>query len=142
GGASAYVLHWVEGSTNSGWTIGVPQWDLSVGKVFNNNLFLDILLNAKDSAGNFIIDDGNPATGRGTPQNILDTTIADLWTKAQVKAGGGLSAAEQTLINTALSSTYGRDKIDSGEDTYFDNVGPPPGPIPYANDVIASTTGA
>lgn len=117
-GESAYALRWA-GTANSGWSFGVPQWDLSVGSTFNSNLFLDILLNATDSAGNFVIDDGDAATARGTPANILDTAVNTLWSKAQLKGGVGPTDAERTLVNQALASAYGRDKIDSAEDTYF-----------------------
>jgi hypothetical protein len=105
-GRSPYALYWA-GTAKSGYSFGVPQWDLAQGKSTTNNRFLDILLNAKDSSGNYIVDDGNPNTGRGTAANIEDTLVRDLFARAKLKGGTSLSASEVALISAALSSAYG-----------------------------------
>ncbi|MCK9395813.1 MAG: hypothetical protein M0Q44_09510, partial [Methylobacter sp.] len=105
-----YVLSWAN-TANSGWSFGYIQYDLSTGNADGNDLFKDILRNAVDSAGNYIIDDGDPTTGR-----LDDKLVAALCNQAKTKNGQGLSSAEQSLISSALSSTYGMREINGNVD--------------------------
>jgi trimeric autotransporter adhesin len=113
-GSSPYELFWA-GTAASGWTFGPLQYDVA-GNSTARNLLADILLNAVDASGNYIADDGNPNTGRGTVGNIQDTVVSTLLQHASVTGGGGLSAAERAQINTALASAYGVNAIDSAVD--------------------------
>lgn len=123
-GLSPYSLSWA-GTPESGWSFGVVQYDIGALE-FARNLFLDVLLNAKDANGNYIVLDSNSSTGRYhldpiTGQMIVeDTTVLDLFEKAQTAGGQGLTAAEQTLINAALQSSYGVQHIDESYNQYFD----------------------
>ncbi len=105
-----YVLSWAN-TANSGWSFGYIQYDLSTGNADGNDLFKKILTNAVDSAGNYIIDDGDSTTGRPD-----DKLVAALCNQAKIKSGQGLSSAEQALISSALSSTYGVTEIDGNVD--------------------------
>src|SRR6266508_4558935 len=114
GGASPYQLIFAGGK--SGYSFGVSQLDVS-----HNSLalatFKDILLNAVDFEGFYIIDDLNPATQRGTVNNIQDTKILDLVNKALNPAGGtSLTSDDINLINVALSSEYGKQQIELADD--------------------------
>ena len=109
-GRSAYSLGFATKNSNSGWSFGWVQYDLSTSQD-GRTLFRNILENAKDANGNFIIDDGDPATTRAN-----DRTIADLETKARQKSATALTPAEQALINAALSSTDGLAIIDAAVD--------------------------
>ena len=60
-GKSPYELQFAGG--NSGWSFGVPQYDLSTKRQDGIDLFTKILQNAKNGS-NYIIDDGDPLTGR------------------------------------------------------------------------------
>jgi Ca2+-binding RTX toxin-like protein len=111
---TAYVLT-APGSTNSGWTFGYIQYDLSTGNTDGIDLFKDILMNAVDTNGQYIIDDGDPTTDRAH-----DTKVKELLSKAQLKGGlgvtGGLTTDDVTSITQALSSTYGKGEIDGSLD--------------------------
>src|SRR6266568_4734957 len=115
GRASPYQL--IFAGKKSGYSFGVSQLDVS-----HNDLalatFKDILLNAVDFEGFYIIDDGNPATPRGTINNIQDTKILDLVKKALNPVGGtSLTKEDKNLINLALSSTYGKQQVEAADDT-------------------------
>ena len=107
-GKSPYEIQYAGG--NSGWSFGVPQYDLSTRNQEGINLFIRILQNAKNGS-NYIIDDGDPLTGRTN-----DKKVADLLAKAKMIGGQSLSAEEKGLINQALSSTYGISAIDGALD--------------------------
>jgi hypothetical protein len=132
GSLSPYVLRWA-GTAESGWSYGVVQYDLGQANETGRWTFVDVLLNAKDSAGNFIIDDGDPTTGRGTVDAVDDTKVWDLYIKAQTKGGQGLTAEEKTLINMALQSIEGKRIIDQSYNTYFDTELFPDKVIPIIN---------
>ena len=82
-GESPYKLLWA-GNSNSGWSFGVPQYDLSTNNQEQIKLFTEILQKAKNGS-NYIIDDGDPLTGRTN-----DKKIADLLAKAKMKGGQSL----------------------------------------------------
>ncbi|MBN2653564.1 MAG: hypothetical protein JXR79_00410 [Nitrospirae bacterium] len=132
-GKSPYALYFATKASNSGWSFGVPQYDLSEGN--NVNLFRDILINAqvKDNSGNYIyvIDDGDPTTNRAN-----DKKVADLFAKAKSKDSSLLTSTERGLIDKALSSDYGKSAIDNSLDPWLTTL------ITDANRVIALTSGA
>ena len=111
---TAYVLT-APGSSNSGWSFGYIQYDLSTGNADGIKLFTDILLNAVDTNGKYIVDDGDPTTDREH-----DKKVAELLSKAKLKGGlgvtGGLTTDDVNGITLALSSTYGKGKIDGSVD--------------------------
>src|SRR5690348_13468068 len=79
----------------SGWAFGVLQYD-----VLNNpaayNLLANVLLQATDLAGNYIVDPTNIAA-RGTAANILDSDVLVLMSGAYSRDRNGLSGADQIL---------------------------------------------
>ena len=111
GNKTPYQLYFATKSSVSGWSFGVPQWDLSVNN-FGQALFADILQKATYTDANgvtqYFIEDNDPNTGR-----LNDTVVLDLIAKAQKKGGASLSPAEQAYINSALSSAYGMSAIDA-----------------------------
>ncbi|MDH4188215.1 MAG: hypothetical protein OEV08_14585, partial [Nitrospira sp.] len=135
GGASPYALSSATAG-RSGYSFGVPQYDLSVagntaGNVTVRDLFKDILRNVTDSNGNYLIDDGNPATSR-----LNDSLVDALYNKAIQVGGGSLLPGEKVLLNAALNSTYGRQNIDGVLDDTLQLR------IDAANRVIALTAGS
>jgi len=90
GGKSPYELQFAGG--NSGWSFGVPQYDLSTKRQDGIDLFTKILQNAKNGS-NYIIDDGDPLTGRTN-----DKKVADLLAKAKMK--GGTSSEENIGVRS------------------------------------------
>jgi len=136
GGASPYALSFAGG--RSGYSFGVTQLDVT-----NNPDALDvfelILLNAKDSNGNYIIDDGDPNTPRGTVDNIQDRKVLDLLNKALNPAGGTslpVGSSNRALIDAALNSTYGRQQVEAADDVQLQLD------IDAANRVIGLVAGA
>jgi Ca2+-binding RTX toxin-like protein len=111
---SAYELNYA--GSKSGYSFGYAQWDLA-NNGFGQNLFEDILLNAVDGNGNYIIDDGDPNTSR---QN--DLLVQTLISLSELTGGQSLSSADKSLIGMALSSTYGQSMIDSNYDTYLGDL--------------------
>lgn len=105
GGASPYALSAAKAG-KSGYSFGVPQYDLSVN-VDGRTLLQDILKNAM-SGGSFIVDDGNPATGRDQ-----DAEVLRLYNLAIQPGGTSLNAVDRGKINQVLSSTYGVQEIDT-----------------------------
>jgi hypothetical protein len=57
-GKSPYALYFATKNSKSGWSFGIPQYDLSTRN--GRALFQRILNNAQDANGNFIVDDGDP----------------------------------------------------------------------------------
>jgi len=113
GSTSPYALSWAN-TTTSGWSFGVVQYDISALQ-YARDLFKNILLNAKDASGNYIVEDTDSLTGR-----IDDAKVADLFQKAQSKNGQGLTSDERALIESALQSTQGMSLIDSSYKTIGD----------------------
>jgi len=114
-GISPYVLRWA-GTAASGWSFGTVQFD--IGSLASaQTLILDIMTNARTTSGNYIIDDGNPATSRAN-----DTEIARLFAAAKQRGGQGLVAADQALINSCIASAYGRIALENGYNAYFNSV--------------------
>ncbi|MDF0653026.1 MAG: hypothetical protein P0121_16335 [Nitrospira sp.] len=135
GGAAPYALSSAK-TGRSGYSFGVPQYDRSVaGSMAGNktarNLFQDILRNATDSNGNYLIDDGNSTTSR-----LNDSLVDTLYNKAIQVGGASLPPSEKTLVNTALNSVYGRQEIDGALDGTLQLR------IDKADGVIALATGA
>lgn len=120
-GKSPYALYWA-GTSQSGWSFGEVQYDLSGGLDTALELFAKVLLNAKDNVDKYLVDDDKPATGRGTVDNIEDKKVKDFYDRAQRKGGTSLSKSEIVLINQALASDYGRIEIDRSYDGYIDDV--------------------
>ena len=99
GCASPYALSSAK-TGRSGYSFGVPQYDLSVsGNVVERALFERILQQATDANGNFTIDDGNPATSRTN-----DTLVASLYNKAIQMGGTSMLQSEKALVDAALNS--------------------------------------
>src|SRR6266480_2567280 len=107
--AAAYQISFADRKSNSGWSFGWLQYDLSFGRRVDT--FKSILQDAKDANGNFIIDDGDPNTDR-----LHDNTVIALVGKAKQRDMNSLSAADQLLINSALSSAVGHTAIDGAVD--------------------------
>jgi hypothetical protein len=111
-GKSAYALYFATKKSDSGWSFGVPQYDLGSRNQEGIDLFRRILQNPMDQ-GRYIIDDGDPKTDR-----LHDRKVDDLVRRAQIKGGSSLSPHEvNDLINKALSSTYGMSAIDGALDS-------------------------
>jgi hypothetical protein len=127
-----YVLSRSIGS-NSGWSFGHVQFDLASNNTIGLNAFLKILLEAtaKDSQGQeqYIIQDNDPTTGRGTITGVEDKKVLDLYNKA-IKKTNALSDQEIELINAALSSTRGKEITDQAVDAQISFL------INYANNII------
>ena len=135
GGASPYTLSSAKAG-RSGYSFGVPQYDLSVvgsmaGDQTARDLFKGILRNATDSNGNYLIDDGNPATSREN-----DSLVDTLYNKAISVGGSSLLPSEKKMVNDALNSTYGRQNIDGALDGTLQLR------INKADGVIALTAGS
>jgi|GEM_PF-3870038 len=111
-GRSPYKLCFATKYSDSGWSFGVPQYDLGVGN--NRELFRDILTKAKNG-DKHIIDDGDPKTDREA-----DKKVADLCAKANKKGGDSLTTDERKLIDRALSSPYGKAAIDASLADWID----------------------
>src|ERR1044072_6846793 len=78
---SEYEIH-SAGPAPSGWSYGVCQWDVGQAGTVGDSArarLLDILTNAQDANGHYIIDDGDPLTDRAH-----DTRVAELYQRAQV----------------------------------------------------------
>jgi hypothetical protein len=95
-----------KGST---WSFGTPQFDVG-NNTTAYNLLADILLNATDSSGNYIVDPSD-TQNRGTVSNITDPTVAQLMADAASGSKTALSKANQAVVNAALSSTYGMQQV-------------------------------
>jgi Ca2+-binding RTX toxin-like protein len=104
----------------SGWSFGVPQFDVK-----NNptaaNLLASILLNATDAAGSYIVDPAN-TTNRGTVGNITDATVQTLLDEASAFGTVAIPTADLALINAALASPFGQTAIDTATNTWLDNL--------------------
>jgi hypothetical protein len=111
-GRSPYKLYFATKYSDSGWSFGVPQYDLGVGN--KRELFKEILREAKDG-DKYIIDDGDPNTDRKK-----DKKVADLCAKANKKGGTSLTTDERKLIDQALSSPYGKAAIDASLADWID----------------------
>lgn len=129
-GLAPYQLTWAPG-TRRGWSFGWIQFDLASGDSFGLNTFAKVLLTAKDKAGNYIIDDGDPSTGRGTVATAEDTKVRDLSIRVQLRPNQ-LTSAEVDLINAALESTAGRQAVDDSVDLYLDDL------INRVNNIVKS----
>ncbi|MDF0666770.1 MAG: calcium-binding protein [Nitrospira sp.] len=125
-GASPYTLSFAVGK--SGYSFGVPQFDLSSNSD-GQNLLKEILENATIS-GSFIVDDGNPATGRSN-----DTEVLRLRSLAIQPGGISLNPSDKAKINQALGSSYGVQAIDDALDPHLGLL------LNKANAVINLTSG-
>ncbi|PKN20071.1 MAG: hypothetical protein CVU71_06860, partial [Deltaproteobacteria bacterium HGW-Deltaproteobacteria-6] len=83
---------------NSGYSFGPVQWDLKKNDA-GRDIFIDILANATDVNGN----------------KIISTSIVETISGKIVKSGieGKLTLDERNVIDQALSSTYGINKINN-----------------------------
>ena len=115
-----YELSWA-GTPKSGWSFGEVQYDLAQNET-GRKTFVEVLLNAKDGGGNYIVADNDHGTERGVYGAIEDKSVKDLFNKAQKVGGVGLSAAERQLIDQALQSAYGKAHIDQSYDAYFNDL--------------------
>ena len=99
----------------SGYSFGYVQWDLAKNPTART-ILQNILENATNAAGQYIVEDNNPQTGR--PRYLIISLID------QVNKPGGqsLSPTQRSLIDRALSSAYGRDYIDLQTDVHIGNV--------------------
>jgi len=115
GPASPYVLSYAV-LGKSGYSFGYPQWDVA-----NNDaavvILLDILQNATNASDQYIIQDGDPNTGRND-----DALIQTLMSLAVQPGGTSLTAAQRSLIDQALSSAYGQNAIDRNYDQYLGDI--------------------
>ena len=103
-GEGAYEISYCKAG-RSGYSFGPVQWDLKSNPAMRQGLFTDILTNAKDSNGNIIID-------LNTRNSILN----------HVAGNGSLSPGERNLVNQALSSSYGVQKINEAYLTDLDTA--------------------
>src|ERR1700722_16478928 len=109
GGASAFALD-PPVDQNSTWTFGTPQFDVGRNPAAHT-LLANILLNAKDANGNYIISPGDTAN-RGTAAAISDFIISSLLQEASSSSNTAISPTDLALIDSALSSQVGVDDID------------------------------
>jgi hypothetical protein len=115
--AKAYVISDAQAGV-SGYSFGVAQWDVAHATQINSSgktdvdLLSEILTNATDSNGKYIIDDGNPSTGR-LADNRVNSLHYDLINHNPI------SATDMNLINSALGSSFGIKAIDTSYDTYL-----------------------
>lgn len=128
-GVSPYSIKFATSASRSAWSFGWLQHDL--GTAFAQALFRDILEQATNAVGTFLIQDGDPNTGRSN-----DRLIATLVAAARQRSAVSLSPADEQLVNSALASTYGVNRIDGVVDSSFQNL------IDRANQVAALTTGS
>lgn len=105
GGASPYALSAAKVG-RSGYSYGVPQYDLSIPG--DGRTVLQDVLQSAMSGGSFIVDDGNPATGRSN-----DAEVLRLYNLAIQPGGTSLNSIDRGKIDQALSSTYWVQKIDA-----------------------------
>ncbi len=104
----------------SGYSFGLPQYDLGSRNPTATDLFRDILLNARYLDGAYVIDDLDPATSRENDTEIerIRTNARDAKVNNSIK----LDPFDLQLVNDALSSTYGRQAHDNGLDAYFGSI--------------------
>jgi Ca2+-binding RTX toxin-like protein len=111
-GVDPLTIRWA-GINGSGWSFGVPQFDIANNQT-GAQAIRDILINAQDSSGNFIVDDHNPATSRSQ-----DTEVTRLLSELGQKNGQGLPAADRNVVNNCLHSAYATGRLDTAYDTYL-----------------------
>ena len=139
GGVEARAYQLGIGDGKSGYSFGFAQWDLVSNNQTAWGILHDILQNAivwNDFSfeHEYVIDDGDPNTDRSH-----DTTIEALKNKAKYRVGDprSFSSDDVVHINTALSSEYGKNKIDTMHDAHLGGD-----LIPWVKNVIASVTDA
>lgn len=103
--------------SRSGYSFGYAQWDLATNSTVRNTTFLEILQNATDANGQFIIHDDDPTTGRTN-----DTLIQTLMNQVGLAGGNSLTTLQRNLIDQALSSVYGQNTIDQRHDQHVGEV--------------------
>ena len=108
--SQAYQLSFA-GTNKSGYSFGYVQWDLASLNPVGRTLLSDILKNATDANGNYIVADNDPLTQREN-----DALVRSLLNNSQFAGGTSLLPSEITLISQALSSAYGTAKIDAETD--------------------------
>lgn len=128
GGASPYALSFAT-TGKSGYSFGIPQYDLS--KNTDARDILRAILENATSGGSFMVDDGNPATGRSD-----DAEVLRLLGLAIQPGGISLNSSDKGTINQALSSTYGMQRIDGDLDPHLGSL------LNTADAVINLTSGA
>lgn len=133
-GQDPYILTPPPGG-NSGWSYGWLQFDLASKNMIGCNAFVRILLEATDNAGNYIIDDGNPTTGRGSVTAVDDNEVWDLYSRA-IKKPNALTPQDIIDINKALDSSQGRQIIDDSVDLQISDL------ITYADNIIQKAPAA
>lgn len=111
-GISPYQLQPPVPMTTSTWTFGTPQFDIGSGNALALNTFENILLNAKDSNGSYIISPSDTGS-RGAVGAITDFVIQGLVDDAKSHSASSISPFDLALINEALSSSFGVQAIDS-----------------------------
>jgi Ca2+-binding RTX toxin-like protein len=111
-GKSPYELLKPVPKTHSTWTFGTPQFDVGSGNPKALNTFENILLNATDSNGNYIISPSD-TSNRGAVGSITDPLIQALVAGAMSHSASAISPTNLALINEALSSNYGVQAIDT-----------------------------
>jgi Ca2+-binding RTX toxin-like protein len=116
-GDSAYAIKFAGKNSKSGWSFGWTQFDVRNNEEAKKKL-TTILQNAKNSAGNYIIDDGDVTT----TERKDDKKVKALVDKAAMNSSTALSTDEKTLINSALSSTLGKDTIDGVVDSEIEKL--------------------
>src|SRR4030095_10576711 len=99
GSKTAYTLSWA-GTAGSGYSFGYVQWDLAKNSTART-ILRNILENATNAAGQYIIEDNDSETGRSN-----DSLIISLMNTAQQPGAHSLSPTQRSLIDQALSSTY------------------------------------
>jgi len=122
--ALAYVLSYA--GSKSGYSFGYAQWDIAKNATAAG-ILKDILQNAKNADGQYIIADGDQNTGRAD-----DTVIKALMEQAIKPGGTSLTTEQRNLINQALSSAYGQNTIDQRHDQYLGEV------LTFIDNIIAS----
>src|SRR5262245_44753984 len=111
----AYALRWA-GTAGSGYSFGYVQWDLAKNPTARTILG-NILENATNATGQYIVQDNNLNTGRTN-----DTLIISLIDRVRQSGGQSLSPTQRSLIDQALSSAYGRDYIDLQTDVHLGEI--------------------
>jgi hypothetical protein len=86
GNLTEYALYYA-GVSTSGWSFGVPQFDLGQQNTRVVEYLAKVLLEARKPDGTYLIDDNNSATDRGSPKKPEDTVVIGLLAKAQQKGG-------------------------------------------------------
>jgi len=117
GGKSPYVLQ--NAGSNSGYSFGGIQWDLSKNKV-GKGIILDILNNATDAQGNKFF---SSAASKG----VYDKLILPGGTSLE----GTANKVLKNLVESAMGSDYGRMKTDAGFAPFVDGL------VAQANAVIS-----